>query len=96
MHSGPWDDAPKAINSIKIVALLDIETATSGSLEELERIRCRIEPEFSVEEVSTASGSGVELGVWPTFGVEDGIVSLNRSESRWFLAGRSIKSIECW
>lgn len=81
---------------MKIVAVLDMETAASGSLEQLARIRCRIEPEFSAEEVSAASASGVELGVWPTFGPEDGIIGFDRSESRWFLAGRSIESIECW
>ena len=78
------------------MAVLDVETAASGSLEELSRVRCRIEPEFSVEEFSASSVSGVKLGVWPSFGVEDGAVILDRSESRWFLAGRSIKSVECW
>jgi hypothetical protein len=81
---------------MKLVTVLDMETATSGSLEELARVRCKIEPEFSAEEVSAASASSVELGIWPTFGFEDGVVILDRSESRWFLAGRSIKSIECW
>ncbi|KAF2629866.1 hypothetical protein BU25DRAFT_260103 [Macroventuria anomochaeta] len=95
LHSWPGSDAHKAVHSMKIVAVLDVETATLGSLEELARIRCRIQPEFSAEEVSAASASGVELGVWPTFGVEDGVVVLDRSDSRWFLAGRLIKSIEC-
>lgn len=81
---------------MKIVAVLDMETAASGSLKDLARVRCRIEPEFSAEEVSAASTSGVELGIWPTFGLEDGIIVFDRSDSRWFLAGRSIKSIECW
>lgn len=96
LHNDPWHNTRNAVDSVKVVAVLDLDTAASGSLEELARIRCRIEPEFSIEEVRAASSSGVELGVWPTFGFEDGVVILNRSDSRWFLAGRSIGSIECW
>lgn len=81
---------------MKIVAVLDLETAVSGSLEELAQVRCRVEPEFSTEEVRAAAASDVELRVWPTFGLDDGIIKFDRSDSRWFLAGRSIKSIECW
>lgn len=81
---------------MKMVAVLNVETGARGSVEEVERIRCRIEPEFSAEELSAASASGVDLDVSPAFGVEDGIIILDRSDSRWFLAGRSIKSLECW
>lgn len=81
---------------MKIVSVLDMSTASSGSLEELSRVRCRIAPQFSVEEDSAAAAAGVELGVWPAFGAEDGVVILDRSESRWFLAGRAIESVECW
>ncbi|KAH6637798.1 hypothetical protein C7974DRAFT_148627 [Boeremia exigua] len=96
LHDDPWHDTHRAVNSMKIVAVLDAETAAFRSEDELVRVRCRIEPAFSAEEVSAASDSGSELRVWPTFGVEDGIVILDRSDSRWFLAGRSIKNIECW
>jgi hypothetical protein len=96
LHYDQWEGVYKSIDSMKLVTVLDMETATSGSLEELARVRCKIEPEFSAEEVSAAFASSVELGIWPTFGFEDGVVILDRSESRWFLAGRSIKSIECW
>ncbi|KAJ4983339.1 hypothetical protein SVAN01_11172 [Stagonosporopsis vannaccii] len=96
LHNDPWHDTRKAVHSMKIVAVLDMETAVSGSLKELGQVRCRIEPEFSAEEARAATASGIELGIWPTFGVEEGIISLDRSDSRWFLAGRSIKSIECW
>jgi hypothetical protein len=81
---------------MKIVAVLDMNTATSGSLEALSRVRCSIQPKFSVEEVSAAIASGARLDVWPSFGEEDGVVVLDQPESRWLLAGRSVESIECW
>lgn len=96
LHSDPVSGSYKSIHSIKMVAVLDIDTATSGSLETLSRVRCGIQPNFNVGEVSAAIASGAELGVWPSFGVEDGVVVLDRPESRWFLAGRSVESIECW
>lgn len=73
-----------------------MKTRTSVSLEELERVKCKVEPRFSVEEESAASMARVELGVWPHFGVEDGTVHFERSSSRWFLAGRLIENLECW
>jgi hypothetical protein len=85
-----------SIDAMKIVAVVNMETGTSGSLEGLARIKCELEPTFSAEEESAALASGVKLGVWPRFGIEDGTIQLNQPSSRWFLAGRSIESIECW
>ncbi|KAJ8105996.1 hypothetical protein OPT61_g9834 [Boeremia exigua] len=86
LHREHGQDTHKAVRSMKIAAVLDVETAARGSVEELERVRCRIEPQFSAEEHRAASSAGVELNVWPDFGVEDGIIILDRSDSRWFLA----------
>jgi hypothetical protein len=96
LHSDPVSGSYKSIHSIKIVAVLDLDAATSGSLETLPRVRCGIQPKFSVGEVNAAIASGVGLGVWPSFGVEDGVVVLDHPDSRRFLAGRSVESIECW
>ena len=96
LHSDPVSGSYKSVHSMKMVAVFDMDTATSGSLETLSRVRCGMRPRFSVEEVSAAITSGVGLDVWPSFGVEDGMVVLDRPESRWFLAGRSVESIECW
>ena len=96
LHNDPWSDAHKSIDSMKILAGLDVDTAISGSLEGLERVRCRIEPAYSDGEIRAASASGLDLRGLPTFGFADGVINLDRSDSRWFLAGRSIKSIECW
>lgn len=81
-----------------IVSVQDLYTAAAGSAEELARIRCRIEPQLGAEEewVARVAQAGRRLGVWPSFGARDGVVILDRSESRWFLAGREIRSVECW
>ncbi|KAF9702000.1 hypothetical protein EKO04_000873 [Ascochyta lentis] len=72
LQSNQWGDARKDVTAMSIVAVVDVETGRSAGLEELARIRCRVEPVFSEEEVSAAAASGVELGVWPHFRVEDG------------------------
>lgn len=87
-----WNDAHKQIDTMTIVAVVDMETGMSGSLEELARVNCRVEPLYSAEEASVAS----TLGAWPHFGVEDGTVHFRQSESKWFLASRLIKEVECW
>lgn len=79
-----------------IVSALDLNTGEAGSVEDLARIRCRITPDFSLEEKRALGATGRQMDVWPTFGAQDGIVNLDRSESRWFLAGRRIESVECW
>ncbi len=86
----------RQLDAVKVVAVVDLNKRTSGSLEELERVKCKMEPRFSFEEESAALATGSELGVWPHFGIEDGTIQLNKSSSRWFLAGRSIESFECW
>lgn len=86
----------KPIETMRILWVENTETKVSVSLEELSRVKCRLEAEFSAEEVSAATASGVELGVWPSFGFGDGTIWFDREESRWFLAGRSIKNVECW
>lgn len=74
-----------------IISLVDASTAVVLSLEDLAQIRCRMTPDFDEED-----WAGRDLSVWPTFGASDGIVILDRAESRWFLAGRRIESVECW
>ncbi|KZM27342.1 uncharacterized protein EKO05_0009437 [Ascochyta rabiei] len=96
LQGDSWRNARKEVNAIGIVAVVDVQTGTSAGLEELAQVRCTVEPVFSEEEVRAAAVSGAELGVWPHFGVEDGMVRFDRSESRWFLAGRSIETVECW
>ena len=96
LHTDPSSGTRKGVSSIKIVSVLDMETAASTSLEELDRVRCRVAPQFGFEEERAASAAGVELGKWPAFGAEEGVVMLDRSESRWYLAGRAVESVECW
>ena len=96
MQHDRWNNAREQIDTMKIVAVVDMETGTSESLEELALVKCRVEPLYSAEEISTASTLGVEMSAWPHFGVEDGTVHFRRSESKWFLASRLIKKVECW
>ena len=87
LHTHPFNGAQKDVSSMVITSVL-------GS--DLAQVRCRITPKFSLEEDWAARAAAQDLDVSPTFGAEDGIVILDRAESRWFLAGRRIESVECW
>jgi hypothetical protein len=96
LHTSPFSDTFKPISSLKILSMLPLSTSSPGSAEHLARVRCSVEAKFGAEEQWAATAVGKELGVWPAFGASDGIVTLDRSESRWFLVGREIDRVECW
>ena len=85
---------PHHPNTVKVVALVN-EKGQGAPLEELRRVMCKVEPKFSEEEKAMYV-SGMEEKVWPWFSIEDGTIRFENEASRWFLAGRSIESYECW
>jgi len=84
---------PRHLKTIKIIAAIT-SNGRSVSLERLDRIICKITPDYSGEErEATASDAAPE--VLPVFALKDEAVQLDDSSSTWFLGGRAIDSYEC-
>jgi len=86
-------DLPAHPDSIRIETMLN-DKGGFVSLEALDQVMCRVIPRLSTEEKASLEAAGMEKA-WPWFKVRDETVSFSKSSSRWFLAGRSIKSYEC-
>jgi hypothetical protein len=86
-------DLPTHPETMRIEALVN-EEGRSASLEELDRVMCRIVPKLSMEEQAAVNASG-QKKAWPWFKVRDETVLFTQSSSRWFLAGRTIQNYEC-
>jgi hypothetical protein len=70
------------------------ERGQSASLEELDRVMCRVVPVLSAEERAALVLGSIKKS-WPWFKLEEEKVSLEQASSRWFLAGRAIANYEC-
>ncbi|KAL5121043.1 hypothetical protein ACEQ8H_000892 [Pleosporales sp. CAS-2024a] len=86
-------DLPSHLDTLRIETMLN-DKGGFVSLEELNKVMCRVVPRLSIEERAAQAETGVER-IWPWFNIRDETISFTQSSSRWFLAGRAIQGFEC-